>query len=325
MQGQSLTADPGSWSGSPAPTFAYQWRQCDAAGQNCADIASATAAAYQLAAGDVGATVRVVVTGSNSAGQASAASAVSAVVAAAPVAPTNTALPSLSGSAVQGQSLTADPGSWSGSPAPTFAYQWRQCDAAGQNCADIASATTASYQLAAGDVGATVRVVVTGSNSAGQASAASAVSAVVAAAPVAPTNTVLPSLSGSAVQGQSLTADPGSWSGSPAPTFAYQWRQCDAAGQNCADIASATAASYQLAAGDVGATVRVVVTGSNSAGQASAASAVSAVVAAAPVAPQNTVLPSLSGSAVQGQSLVGGSGQLVGVAGAEFCVSVAAV
>ncbi len=124
------------------------------------------------------------------------------------VAPQNTVLPSLSGVVVQGQSLAADPGSWSGSPAPSFGYQWQRCDASGQGCADIASATNASYLLVGADVGGTVRVVVTGSNSAGQASAASAVSAVVAAAPQ---NTVLPSVSGVVVQGQSLAADPGSW------------------------------------------------------------------------------------------------------------------
>ena len=111
----------------------------------------------------------------------------------------------------------------------------------------------------------------------------------VAAAPVAPQNTVLPSLSGVVVQGQSLAADPGSWSGSPAPSFGYQWQRCDAGGQGCADIASATNSSYLLVGADVGGTVRVVVTGSNSAGSASAASVVSAVVAAAP-GPQNPVI-----------------------------------
>src|SRR5205085_2715742 len=90
-------------------------------------------------------------------------------------------------------------------------------------------------------------------------------------------------VSGSAVVGQSLLADPGSWSGSPAPSFAYQWQRCDSAGAGCVDIASATGQSYLLVGGDAGGTVRVVVTGSNASGQAAATSAVSGVVAAAPV------------------------------------------
>ncbi len=322
-----MSADPGSWSGSPAPTFTYQWQQCDAAGQNCADIASATNASYQLAAGDVGATVRVVVTGSNSAGSASAASVVSAVVAAAPVAPHKygVAVVERFGGAgsvacrriraagrgrrrrrsrISGSSVTL--------PARTVPISRRR--------------RTASYQLAAGDVGATVRVVVTGSNSAGSASAASVVSAVVAAAPVAPTNTALPSLSGSAVQGQSLVGGSGQLDrGRRRRRSRISGGSVTLPARTVPTSLRRRTASYQLAAGDVGATVRVVVTGSNSAGSASAASVVSAVVAAAPVAPTNTALPSLSGSPVQGQSLDGGSGQLVGVAGADVHVSVAAV
>src|ERR1043165_3429590 len=46
-------------------------------------------------------------------------------------APVNTALPVVSGQAVSGQTLTATAGSWTGSPAPTFAYGWQDCGAAG--------------------------------------------------------------------------------------------------------------------------------------------------------------------------------------------------
>ncbi len=42
-------------------------------------------------------------------------------------APSNTSLPNISGSPEVGQTLTADPGTWTGSPAPTFSYQWQRC------------------------------------------------------------------------------------------------------------------------------------------------------------------------------------------------------
>src|SRR5207245_1941400 len=161
-----------------------------------------------------------------------------------------------------GQVLTASPGSWSGTQPISYAYQWRRCDSSGDNCADIAGATGQSYTLARADVGATVRVAVTGSNSAGSGNATSAATAVVQAAPVAPSNTSAPTISGTAQAGQTLSASPGTWSGTQPISYAYQWRDCDTAGNNCADIFGATGASYTLAPADVGATVRVAVTGS---------------------------------------------------------------
>ena len=98
----------------------------------------------------------------------------------------------------------------------------------------------------------------------------------------APSNTVLPVVSGTAEVGQTLSASQGSWSGSTPMSFAYQWRRCDASGAGCVDIAGATSSSHVLVGADVGSTVRVVVTASNSAGSASAASAQTGVVVAQP-------------------------------------------
>ena len=78
----------------------------------------------------------------------------------APSPPSNTGLPVVSGVAQQGQTLTASNGSWTGSPT-SFGYRWRDCDASGNSCVDISGATGSSYLLQAGDVGHTLRVVVT--------------------------------------------------------------------------------------------------------------------------------------------------------------------
>jgi hypothetical protein len=106
-------------------------------------------------------------------------------------APVNTAPPTISGSAVQGQTLTASPGTWSGTPAPTFTYQWQRCDSGGGNCVAILGATSPTYMLGVSDVGSTIRVVVTGTNSVGSAAASSAATAVVVAGSIAPTTPVL--------------------------------------------------------------------------------------------------------------------------------------
>ena len=50
--------------------------------------------------------------------------------------PLATAAPSISGTARDSQTLSADPGVWQGSTPITYAYQWRRCDAAGANCID---------------------------------------------------------------------------------------------------------------------------------------------------------------------------------------------
>ena len=65
------------------------------------------------------------------------------------LAPVNTAPPTIAGSVNVGQTLTASPGTWTGKPAPTFAYQWQRCDAAGADCVDIAGATGITYVVQA--------------------------------------------------------------------------------------------------------------------------------------------------------------------------------
>ena len=197
------------------------------------------------------------------------------------VAPANTSPPTVSGTAQAGQTLTVDPGAWSGTAPLSFAYQWRRCDGGGNTCADISGATGASYTLATADVGSTLRAVVTASNVAGSSAATSAATAVVAATPVpAPANTSLPTISGTPVQGQTLTASPGSWTN--AGSYAYQWRRCDSTGASCADVSGATAQTYALVSADVGATLKVAVTAKNATGSTTATSASTAVITAQP-------------------------------------------
>ena len=86
------------------------------------------------------------------------------------------------------------------------------------------------------------------------------------ATPSAPVNTVAPALSGDFFVGQTLTCSTGTWSGSPAPSFTYQWRK---AGVN---IGGATTNSYVLVSGDDGSSIDCVVTATNGSGAASQAS-----------------------------------------------------
>jgi hypothetical protein len=192
-------------------------------------------------------------------------------------APSNTALPAVSGTAQQGQTLSASKGSWTGSPT-SYAYQWRDCDSSGVGCSNISGASSSSYTLGSGDVGHTIDVVVTASNAGGSTSATSNPTAVVSSSSTAaPSNTALPAVSGTAQQGQTLSASKGSWTGSPT-SYAYQWRDCDSSGVGCSNISGASSSSYTLGTGDVGHTIDVVVTASNAGGSTSATSNPTAVV-----------------------------------------------
>ena len=201
--------------------------------------------------------------------------------------PTNTSPPTISGTAQQGQTLTASTGSWSGTEPITFAYQWQRCDNQGGGCGDLKGSTSATYTLQKGDVNRTFRVVVTAKNNEGANTAVSSVTGVVTApaptpTPGAPVSTSLPTIAGSMQQGQTLTASTGGWSGNQPITFSYVWQRCDTSGGHCGSIGGTNHATYELQKADVGRTLRVAVTAKNSAGTTTATSAQTGTVAGAP-------------------------------------------
>ena len=76
----------------------------------------------------------------------------------------NLTKPRIGGAVGQGLTLTANPGTWDGAPSG-YAYQWRRCDANGENCAAIPGAVTQTYLVASPDAGARIVVAVTAANS----------------------------------------------------------------------------------------------------------------------------------------------------------------
>jgi hypothetical protein len=197
-------------------------------------------------------------------------------------APQNTSLPSVSGSAHDGSTLTAAHGSWSNAP-KSFAYSWESCDSQGGNCVAISGGNTSrQYTVTTADVGHRLRVVVTATNASGSASATSRTTGTVTATGTAPVNTSPPSISGTPKENQVLTVAPGNWTGSPAPTFTYQWQRCATAGA-CADIAGAAATTYTAGSVDVGNTLLVKVTATNSKGATLATSPETTLIAPATV------------------------------------------
>lgn len=205
--------------------------------------------------------------------------ATAALAVAAP--PANTSPPTITGTPTVGQTLTAENGTWSNSPT-SFSYQWLRCNGGGNACVNVANGTQKTYTLVGADAGRTMRVRVTATNADGSASAQSAQTALVAAASssAAPKNTALPTISGTARVGQTLTAADGSWSGNPTG-FTYQWQRCDADVVLCSSVIGATAKTYLVRLADLGYRLRVRVTARNDKGSTTASSALTAIVAPA--------------------------------------------
>jgi subtilisin family serine protease len=290
--GQTLTASNGTWTGPLAyTTYSYQWQRCDASGANCSSITGQTGQSYGVADADVGDTLAVTVTASNSDGSASASSAATVLVP--PTPPANTAPPVISGSARVGQTLTASNGTWSGASI-SYGYAWQRCDASGANCSAITGQTGQTYSVASVDVGHTLAVTVTASNGGGSRSATSAATATVplssdatgppgapsSTEPTTPRITGRPGILGRIRVHQRLTAAKGSWTGSPT-RFRYQWRRCNGHGLRCRAIAGATSRSYTVVGADLGKELEVTVTASNAAGSSSVTSRLTATVRAA--------------------------------------------
>jgi Concanavalin A-like lectin/glucanases superfamily len=306
--GKTLTGSLGTWAGTAPISFGYQWQRCDGSGAGCANVSGATSTSYALSTSDVGHAMRFVLTGTNAQSSTPASSDATPAVAAIP--PANTTPPSISGTPEDGHALTANAGSWSGSPSISYTYQWQRCDSAGGACGDISGATESGYTAGHADVGSTLRVEVTATNAAGPVSVGSDATSPVAA--LAPANTTAPSISGEARDGQDLSAASGEWSGTPPISFVYRWQRCGSDGTGCSDISGATEATYAVNHEDVGHTLRVEVTASNAGGSASETSAASLPVAA--LVPSNVAPPTISGEAKVGQQLTAGGGEWAGTA-----------
>lgn len=114
-----------------------------------------------------------------------------------------------------------------------------------------------------------------------------------------PENLGAPRITGTASPGETLSCSTGSWGPSPA-SYAYAWRSDGSA------IAAASAATYVVAAGDVGHTLTCAVTATLPGG--GSASAVSAGVAVADLLPVSTAAPAIAGTVEDGLTVTCSNG-----------------
>jgi len=81
--------------------------------------------------------------------------------------PVNTSLPVISGTEIEGETLSVTDGTWTGNPIPSYSYQWQRSNV------DILGATTNTYVLTIDDVGETMSCIITATNSEGLSNAQS--------------------------------------------------------------------------------------------------------------------------------------------------------
>lgn len=232
--GSVLTASKGSWS-QGGVKLSYQWLS------NGKAISGATKNTYMVGPNFKGAKISVKVTAEKN--EFVSDSAVSDQTAAVVLPDMKTATPAITGNTAIGQTLTAVPGSWT--DGASLSYLWKR--------EGIKIGTEPTYTLTDEDKGFSLTVTVTGKKASyNPGSETSARTAEIGAAVVA--NTAKPTISGTTIQGRTLTAAAGAWSPSAAK-LAYQWQR------GGAPIEGATGATYKLTEADTGTAITVKVTG----------------------------------------------------------------
>ena len=208
--------------------------------------------------------------------------------------PVNTVAPTIQGSPIVGHTLTVDIGTWTpGDGTDVTSYRWGN-DFIGQ----WPGAVSQNYVVQSNDVGHLITVVVTQTNPDGVATASRTVTTSSAATTYpAPVNTVAPTIQGSPIVGDVLTADPGTWTPNDGSSVtSYRWGN-DLIGER----AGAVSKNYVVQSDDVGNHVTLVVIQTNPDGVATISRAATAAFASAAQAPQSQPLtvitrPSFLGS-----------------------------
>ncbi|HEX4187043.1 MAG TPA: hypothetical protein VHY83_04010, partial [Solirubrobacteraceae bacterium] len=285
--GSTLKVARGTWTGLTPMTTTYQWLRCNSTGEECSNIAGATTTAHKAVHEDVGHRLRVLVKVTNAEGSEKATSSPSSTVG--PKAPVRGTNVLVSGMAQDGQLVSVSNGTWGGTPPFSFGYRWQSCVT--KICSNIPGATGQSYRPTSSELKHQLRAVVTASNPAGKSSKASPFTKSVIPGP--PVSTAAPTISGTPLDGQVLSASTGSWGGTGPFTYSYQWRSCPLLTGECTDVAGATGPTYTVQPLDVSTSLEVVVTAVSSLGSAAATSGPSGLVGA--LLPSNSVLPSISG------------------------------
>ena len=272
--------------------YGYQWLADEA------EIEDATGSTYILADADEGKAIRVRVSLTDDGGHRETLTSSATAAVTQPNTPA-TGMPTVSGKARVGETLTVDTSGISdenGLEDATFTHRWITDDSV------VVGAGTRAYTPTGGDQGKAVKVRVSFTDDAGNwETRTSAQTAAVEARANSPA-TGLPTISGTAQVGETLTADTSGIEdadGSENAAFTYQWIRND--GTADTDISGATGETYIPVSADEDKSIKVRVSFTDDAGNAETLT--SAPTAAVEPWPENPHLSSLSVSGVDGTAI----------------------
>ena len=290
--GETLTADTSGIAdadGLANATFSYQWITDDSV------IVASAARTYTPTDGDRGKSIKVRVSFTDDAGnEETLTSANTATVEARANSPA-TGLPTISGTAQVGETLTANTSGVAdvdGLSNVQYEYRWLANDSG------ISGATNATYTLVAADEGQVIKVRVSFTDDAGNnETLTSAGTAAVSAANTPATGA--PTISGTAQVGETLTANTSGVAdvdGLSNVQYEYRWLANDSG------ISGATNATYTLVAADEGQVIKVRVSFTDDAGNNETLTSAGTAAVSAANTPA-TGAPTIIGTAQVGEAL----------------------
>ena len=256
---ETLSADTSGISdgnGLSDPQYTYQWIRND--GNADSNIPGATGQTYTLTDDDLNSTMKVSVSFTDDGGYTATLTSAATGSVARPDDETPTGLPTITGTEQVGETLSADTSGISdgnGLTNPQYTYQWIRND--GSTDAEIAGATSSTYVLTADDAEKAIKVQVSLTDDDGYtATLTSAATGSVARPPNAVPGG-LPTITGKAQVGETLSADTSGISdgnGLSNPQYSYQWVRSD--GDSDTSIPGATAQTYTLTDDDLNKAVK---------------------------------------------------------------------
>ena len=260
--GETLSADTSGIddaNGLNSVQFSYQWIRND--GNSDSNIVGATAQTHALTRDDQGKTVKVSVSFTDDDGYAESLTSVATTQVSPPLNQTATGQPTITGTAVLGETLSADTsgiGDANGLTNVQFNYQWIRNDS--NTDTEIVGATAQTHALTHDDVGKAIRVQVSFTDDHGYSESVTSAATAPVSTPPNQTATGQPTITGTPQVGETLSADTSGISDANGFTnvqFSYQWIRID--GNTDTQIPGATGQTFALTHDDAGKAIKVQV------------------------------------------------------------------
>ncbi|MGF1569518.1 MAG: choice-of-anchor L domain-containing protein [Nodosilinea sp.] len=315
-QGQTLTANTATLADVDGlGTLAYRWEQSSTGTTGWTAIDGATASTLALTQAQVGLFLRVVVSYTDQQGaDESVTSTATTAVANVNDAPTGGV--TIDGTATQNQVLTANTAALGDIDGlGTFTYRWESSSTGTDGWATIDGATASTFILTQAQVGRFLRVVVSYTDQQSVAeSVASAATTAITNVNDLPTGSV--TLGSTPTQGEILTANAATLADIDGlGTFTYRWEQSTSGTGDWTAIDGATASTFTLNQGQVGAFVRVVVLYTDQQGTSESVPSAATTTAIANVNDAPTGSVAIDGTATQNQVLTANTTTLADIDG----------